>query len=248
MPNERLRSALTERGFSARRVAEEVGVDPKTAERWVAGRVPHRGHRQTLAALLGEPESYLWPDADRGHELTSSQAELVTLYPHRADVPRELWRRVITSPVQGLDILVYAGAFLPEMFHDLTDVLAARASNGCQVRIALGDPSSDALRVRGEEERYGEGIQSRARVALRHYQPLIGTAGVTIGLHGTTLYNSIYRFDDDMLVNVHLWGANAFFAPVMHLRRVTGGTLFAMYAENFEAVWAQAQPVTQVEE
>ncbi|MEV4093607.1 helix-turn-helix domain-containing protein [Streptosporangium saharense] len=40
-PNERLRSALVTAGITVRQLAEEVGVDPKTVERWVStGRTP----------------------------------------------------------------------------------------------------------------------------------------------------------------------------------------------------------------
>lgn len=245
MANERLRSALTTRGLTARRAAEQLDVDPKTVERWIAGRVPHRSHRQKLAGMLAENETYLWPEADSGRELTTSQAELVTLYPHRSDVPRDVWRRLLSEVAEQLDVLVYAGLFLREQFPDLTELLRGRLASGCQIRVALGDPDSDAVRLRGIEERYGDGIDSRARVVLKHYQPLLGTAGFTLATHGTTLYNSIYRFDDEILVSPHLWGANAYLAPVLHLRRVAGGTLFTTYVENFEAVWATATRLHQ---
>jgi hypothetical protein len=75
---------------------------------------------------------------------------------------------------------------------------------------------------------------------LTFYNRLRGTPGVAIRLHGTTLYNSIYRFDDEMLVNVHVYGFPAAHAPVLHLRRLAGGDLFDTYAESFERVWSTA--------
>jgi hypothetical protein len=36
------------------------------------------------------------------------------------------------------------------------------------------------------------------------------------------LYNSICRFDDEMLMNVHAYGILAAIPPVMHLRWVDG--------------------------
>ena len=45
------------------------------------------------------------------------------------------------------------------------------------------------------------------------------------------LYNSIFRADDQMLVNTHVLGSAAFLAPVLHLQRVSGGELFTTYAE-----------------
>lgn len=76
-----------------------------------------------------------------------------------------------------------------------------------------------------------------------HYQPLIGVPGIEIHLHRTTLYNSIYRADDDLLVNAHVWGVNAYSAPVLHLRRLVAGSLFDTYAASFEAVWAASEAV-----
>ena len=63
-------------------------------------------------------------------------------------------------------------------------------------------------------------------------------------MHDTTLYNSIYRFDDEMLVNAHLYATNAYAAPVLHLRRLDGGQLFANYAQSFDAVWEGSTPTT----
>ena len=77
-----------------------------------------------------------------------------------------------------------------------------------------------------------------------HYRPLVGQPHVSIQLHDTTLYNSIYRFDDEMLVNAHVYGTNAFAAPVLHLRRLDGGKLFATYAQSFEAIWERSTPAT----
>lgn len=243
MPNERLESAMTARRLTSRAIAAHLEVDPKTVDRWLAGRTPHRSHRQALAGLLDKPESYLWPKADPGRELSRSQAELVTLYPHRSDVPRELWHELVMSSTRQIDMLVYAALFLPEQFPGFVRTLADKAATGCIVRVALGDPESEAVKQRGAEERFGEGIDSRARLALRHYAPLVGLPGATVGLHGTTLYTSIYRYDDDMLVSPHLWGTSAYFAPVMHLRRIDGGTLFSAYTDNFDAVWARTVPV-----
>src|SRR5664280_712309 len=67
--------------------------------------------------------------------------------------------------------------------------------------------------------------------------------GVQLRHHATTLYNSIYRFDDQALINTHVYGAPAVQSPVMHLRRVPGGRLFGHYLESFERVWETATPV-----
>lgn len=42
----------------------------------------------------------------------------------------------------------------------------------------------------------------------------------------------------------HLWGVNAYEAPLLHLRRVEGGKLFDVYARSLEQIWATAAPLT----
>jgi hypothetical protein len=73
-----------------------------------------------------------------------------------------------------------------------------------------------------------------------YLQDAFSAPGVELRFHATTLYNSIYRFDDDMLVNIHVYGAPAAHSPVLHLRRLPGGQLFDHYQASFERVWEQA--------
>jgi len=42
---------------------------------------------------------------------------------------------------------------------------------------------------------------------------------VELRLHDTPLYNSVYRFDDELLVNIHAYGILAAYTPVMHRSR-----------------------------
>jgi hypothetical protein len=77
-----------------------------------------------------------------------------------------------------------------------------------------------------------------------HYQSLLDGGEVEVRVHDTTLYNSIYRFDDELLVNMHVLGCNAFATPVMHLRRLVGGQLVTTYVQCFEAVWETSRPTS----
>lgn len=40
MPNEHLKTALTQAGLTVEEFADIIGVDAKTAERWISGRTP----------------------------------------------------------------------------------------------------------------------------------------------------------------------------------------------------------------
>ena len=50
--NDALRHALAEARLREIDVATALGVDPKTVQRWLAGRVPHPRHRWAVADLL----------------------------------------------------------------------------------------------------------------------------------------------------------------------------------------------------
>jgi hypothetical protein len=123
--------------------------------------------------------------------------------------------------------------------------LAKKAEAGGRVRLIFGDPASREVTRRSEEENLGKNtLAGRIRNALAFYQPLQGVDGVTMRFHRTTLYNSIFRFDDEMVVNTHVFGVQGAHAPAMHLRRLSAGALFENYTQSFEAVWAQSKPAT----
>ncbi|MGW5266920.1 XRE family transcriptional regulator [Microbispora sp. NPDC004025] len=244
MANERLRAALLERGVSIAELATAIQVDPKTVERWITkGRAPYRKHRYAVATHLGIDESYLWPEAlTREQVASASESEIVTVYPHRWAVPRDAWGRLFAQAQDEIGILVYSGLFLADDA-GIVRMLAEKAAAGVRVRILLGDPDSPQVAQRGADEGVDDGMAARIRNALVLYRPIRGLAGVEIRLHPTVLYNSIYRGDDQLLVNTHVYGVPAGNAPVLHLRKVLGGDMVTTYTESFERVWEQATPV-----
>ena len=67
--NDALRVAMAEVGETAESLAEQVGVDPKTAARWLSpGRIPQPRHRTAVAEALGRDVGELWPDVLRRRE------------------------------------------------------------------------------------------------------------------------------------------------------------------------------------
>jgi transcriptional regulator with XRE-family HTH domain len=244
MANERLRAALLQKGMTPAALADAIHVDPKTVERWITvGRDPYRKHRYAVATLLGVDESFLWPDAlSPAQVAAASESEILTVYPHRWAVPRDTWRRLFASAEQEIGILVYAGLFLAEDAGMLR-LLAEKAGNGVQVRILLGDPESLGVAQRSTDEGIDDAIAAKIRNVLVLYRPLRGLGGVEIRLHRTVLYNSIYRADDQILVNTHVYGAPATDTPVLHLRRVAGGDMVTTYLASFDRVWSDATPL-----
>lgn len=246
MPNERLRVVMAAGGWTHAALAKAVEVDPKSVERWVnLGRTPRRATAAQAADALGEDVHALWPALRQARSARVISPELVALYEQRADVPVSTFVDMLTQAREHIDVLVYAAVFLHEAYPRLNDLLRERAADGCAVRIAVGDAESENVHARGQEEKFGHGIESRCRLALMHYRPLLGTPNIEVRTHGTTLYNSLYRADDQQLVNAHVWGTNAYGAPVWHLRRSGEGGMFDTYADSFNAVWATATPVQQ---
>ncbi|MGW1902902.1 XRE family transcriptional regulator [Streptomyces hirsutus] len=245
MSNERLRSALLARGMTVQGLAEAIEVNPKTVERWITqGKVPYRRHQYATAAALKVDVTSLWDDDRTVDSATDlAKAEIGTVYPHRHTVPQGLWREIFGRAQKTLDVLVYSGLFLSEdpLFHDL---LKAKAAAGVRVRIMLGDPDSAAVQQRGIDEGH-QIMDGKIRNALVLYRPLIEShPDIGFRLHDSTLYNSIYRSDDEMLVNPHVYGIGAYLAPVLHLRRLTNGGLFDTYANSIEHTWGNARQIT----
>jgi transcriptional regulator with XRE-family HTH domain len=243
MPNERLRAALLERGLTPSALGDEIGVDPKTVERWIAGRTPYRKHRYVVAARLETDEVYLWPDALSREQVTAaSESEILNIYPHRWDAPRETWKRLFSAANQEIGILVYAALYLAED-SGVQEILAQKARAGVRVRILLGDPDSPEVAQRGADEGIDEAVAVKIRNVLVLYRALRRVEGTEFRFHRTPLYNSIYRADDELLVNTHIQGMPATRAPLWHLRRVAGGELVSMYLESFERVWDTGVPI-----
>ncbi|MFF1907871.1 helix-turn-helix domain-containing protein [Kitasatospora sp. NPDC058218] len=246
MLNERLKVAMTSGGWTYGALAEKAGVDAKSVERWVnQNRSPRLKTAVLAAEVLGEDLFALWPGLRQPRAARAVSPELVALYEQRADVPVSAFVDLLGRATERIDVLVYAAVFLHEAYPRLNRLLSERAADGCTVRLALGDSDSERVRQRGAEERFGHGIESRCMIALMHYRPLLGTPGIEIRTHGTTLYNSLYRADDQILVNAHVWGVNAFGALVWHLRRAGTNGLFDTYTSSFDAVWSAARPVEE---
>lgn len=177
------------------------------------------------------------PPAAEGfpHDRPEVHAEIVTLYPRRAMAPDRLWLDLLKSAHGEIALFANASLFLPEDNPESISLLRTKAQSGVRVRIMLGDPESREVDVRAYEERIP--IAGRVAMALAYYRPLTTVPGVEFRQHRTALYNSIFRFDDQMLVNQHVYGCYGYMAPLLHLRHVHDGGLFDTYVRSFERIW-----------
>ncbi len=148
--------------------------------------------------------------------------DLESVYPHRWMVPREVWIRFFASAEHEIGILAYSALFLAED-KGILRILADKGAAGVTVKIALGDPDSPHVANRGEEEGIGNAMPAKVRNAIALIRPLAEVSNIKIRLHQTILYSSIYRADDQLLVNQHAYGVAAAHSPVFSLRGEDGG-------------------------
>ena len=214
--NEPLRRALLRARLREDDVAARLGVDPKTVRRWLNGRVPYPHNRAAIAELVGADEAELWPDAGG-------------LLAARTFGPRNWGRFTRTGGLfrgrPGYGCSDQPSARSPSWLTarcswprtpESSGFSSIRARAGVSVRIALGDPDGPNVAERGEEG-IGDAMPAKIRNALTLYRPLGTAQNIEIRLHRTVLYNSIYRADDQLLVNQHAYGIPAAQAPVFCL-------------------------------
>lgn len=233
--NEVLRRALAQSRLTDTDVAAHLGVDPKTVRHWLSGRKPHPRHRWGVADLLNVSEHELWPEQrEPAHQ--SHPVGLRAIYPHRWALPHELWRVFFEQAQEHIGILVYSGLFLADD-PGILAILTNKARSGVRIRLLLGDPDSANVWQRGTEEGIGEAMPAKIRNALVHYKPLLDYDTVELRLHNTVLYTSIYRADEQLLANQHIYGAHAAATPVLHIDTRQSNEFASSYLDSFEQVW-----------
>lgn len=249
MANERLRRAMTIAHVDVSMIADATGVDPKTVQRWVSGRIPHPRHRWAIAKALNEREDYLWPSehAEKPANPGDQTAEIIAAYGHRSDFSSAAWWQLFVQAQHQIDLLGYAMHFLPEQLPDLMTLLKEKSAAGCHIRIAIGDPTSPRIRDRDKEENLGGTLPARIRSTLHHFQELWDCVNVEIRYHTAPLYNSVFQFDDEMCVTPHLYSVHGSKAPLLHLRRLGPSGLFADFAMHFKAIWETTKPAERTQ-
>jgi hypothetical protein len=81
------------------------------------------------------------------------------------------------------------------------ELLAGKATDGCDVRILVSNPG-------------------------RHLACLVDQAAIEIRILEEPAHQTIHRFDEQLLLVLHLLGQDTDRAPLLHLRRAAPGGLF----------------------
>ncbi|MGW6055147.1 helix-turn-helix domain-containing protein [Streptomyces sp. NPDC055189] len=226
--NERLRGAMVAANVTVEGLANRLGVDPKSVERWVIStRIPHARNAHAVAKVLRVDPYYLWPMLEERHRSSvSPRDELMACYPSRGAVPHILWRQGLAAATSVIDLAISNVLFLTDAVFDLHAILASKSEAGVRVRIAT--PPADADRI----------------ATLMDVFPSLGDLpGVRLVTH-RGLRADLYRTDDELLVTTPVDGLTPALSPVLHLRRVGPAPLTAGYLTALDHIFDTAQPLT----
>jgi transcriptional regulator with XRE-family HTH domain len=247
MGNERLRSAIAQAGLDTDQLATLVEVDVKSVQRWIAGAaIPYPRHRTRIATALGRAEQELWPDATPAPPEPDARREILAAYPHSNDLRAPDWRVLLRDATQQVDLLSYS---LIEILSTpgAPETLAAKGAAGCRVRILIADPesvfvTSAAVQLGQADEDYvsRNELQREIEQARGYLEPLLQRPGIEAYSFLAERYNTILRFDQQMLVTLNLWGTTRAQAPMLHLRRTVDDGLFDQLAAHLEAILEHA--------
>jgi transcriptional regulator with XRE-family HTH domain len=245
-PNERLRQAMDQAGYTIEDLAEAAQFHPKQVGRWLSeGVVPRRvGAKTLVAGLLDVGEADIWPPdpepEDRGEPVT---ADLVDAWAQRADVPRERWWRLLAGAERQLDLVAWSLAFLRDDHPRLHDLLGDKLAAGCRIRVVTGDPVSRAVCDRDAEEGLGGHLAPRIARDLAALGDDPRLVGLGLRTHRQCLTASVFRADDELFSTPHLFGLPDPATPLLHLRRRRDGGLFDAAVGHVDRVWELADPV-----
>jgi DNA-binding transcriptional regulator YdaS (Cro superfamily) len=239
MADSNLKITLQHAGLTTEQFADIIGVDPKTVQRWVAGRTPYPRHRTTIARALDSTEHELWPDQVPAPTGTADDSapgladdtteggaapgqvvgEVIGSWGQSSDPGSPPLITFVARARERIDVLdAHSGVIdAPGLIPAIGDA----AVRGCSLRVIL-NPGSDAAR------------ESR--------EPLAGVADDAVRVSDVPIAHALVRADDEMLVILALAGT-AGSAPLLHLRRHTDRGIFERLVTHFEAHWDQAATV-----
>lgn len=236
---------MTTAGVHTDELAQRTGVDAKTVQRWLTGRTPYMRHRIQIAKVLATDQRTLWPEADLPVTAGEDRLEIIAAFAYGDDLHAPDWRAMLTNATGQIDLL---DDTLTDILSTpgVTDLLTAKATAGCHVRVLISSPDSFFAQATDLEQDAGDlspaesPTQRQIAVARGHLEPLLQWPGILIREYVAGRFNSILRVDDEMLLTLHLFATPGSRAPLLHLRRQSNDGLFDRFASHYQAIWQHA--------
>jgi hypothetical protein len=213
--NDTLRAALEHAGLAPDDLAEIVAVDVRTVRRWLSGGTPYARQRGKVARALDTTEHHLWPHIPAAPAPNSTAppppADALTGYTSADDLAAPDWKRLMRDATNRIDLL---GDTLTGILETpgVPDLLATKATNGCAIRILLSH-------------------------AGPHLAGVAGRPGIEIRVLHAPARQDIHRFDEQLLLTLHLGGEDPDRAPVLHVRRAAPGGIFDRLTDRYNDLW-----------
>jgi lambda repressor-like predicted transcriptional regulator len=241
--NERLRQAIKDAGLTLAQLADVMGVDEKTVDRWLQGRKPYPRHRQAVATALGVSPQDIWPDTPRSADPARGRLELVSAFARTDDVLAPDWHQLLDGASEQIDLLDYT--LIDQLSRPgVPALLRSKADDGCQVRVLISYASRARLATDTPIDATYPDLEPAAAFEIArsrgYLEPLLGVEGIEVRKFAAMRFNSIIRADDRMLVTLHLWGAARDQAPLLHLHETEHSGIFEQFDRHYQSVWDDA--------
>ncbi len=214
MSNDHLRAALQHAGLTADQLADTIQVDERTVRRWLSGQTPHARQRAKVARALELGQAELWPElAIEPPPRPSKTSEPVDAYtnirqpgaPDLSELTRDARRHIDLLGRTLRLVLATPG---------MTGLLAARANDGCSLRLLPQDPSQLPA-------------------------PLLNQPGIEIRVLEAELPHLLYRYDDQLLLLLYAGREDTDYQPpLFHVSQRTAPLLFNWLVEHYERLWS----------
>lgn len=121
-------------------------------------------------------------------------------------------------------------------------LLAARARDGCQVRTATLDPDTAIAELADREHRPPGRLTRRIQASHQQLLALHDPPRIEVCQHHVATSHTILRFDDTILLTIHLHGTPGFQAPLLHLQREHDYGILDQLAKHIDDTWQTAAP------
>jgi hypothetical protein len=213
--NDHLRAALQAAGLAPDDLAQIVQVDVRTVRRWLSGGTPYARQRGKVARALDTTEHDLWPEIPTAPAPSTPAAarasDLVAGYPAAGDLAAPEWRALMAGATDRIELLGHALTPILDT-PGVPELLATRAAHGCSIRILVDDTGP-------------------------HLAPILNEPGIEIRLLEDPAVCTIHRFDDELLLTLHMIAGEMEHMPLIHVRRAAPEGMFDRLTEYYDDLW-----------
>lgn len=247
MSNDRLKAALSQAGMEVEQLAELGEVDVKTAQRWLAGRVPYSRKRLRIAKALRQEEADLWPElAQRTTAKRASDLEGAWAHPNSEGAPD--WLDLIQQASVTIELCDYSLIDVLET-PGAPQLLQSKAATGMNVRLMIASLQSLWITLddwppdtRPQFSTQGP-LTATIAQAHNHLLALIASSEIQARQAIIPRCPAIRRFDNHMLIALPLWGTQRHHSPILQLEHHTENGLFDTFTNHFQALWQTGWPL-----